>query len=217
MRRERRRLFLIGGAMTAMLTLALVVVSQSAHGAVSFTGTVYPTRSGAPASCTPTPAVRPPTFTIGPGEGAHVNIQSTKIVAYRDAYPGGVIIPARTTDLAPTAVSDEKYGAVVRHINCTYDKYLLLYDQLAAFENNLPPGDQVVAVLPPSSSLGHVPNTVPPLGPGTRYPVSTGSSPVHTLAPPPLSVQQTVGSKIGPIPYDATRASLTHTTPVATP
>ena len=181
----------------ALVLLSMTLVACNSQGNVTATPAGAAAAGTASAACTPTPAVRRPTLTIAPAERNTPNAAITAIARYQATYPGDVIGPTRTTDLAPQVPQRDKVTIVVRHANCTYDYYYLTADQIAGFRAGLPPGDTIFASAPPESLIGkHPPPAPQPSGaaPGIGFdangnrvtPAAPSESPI---APPPAALQ----------------------------
>lgn len=150
------------------------VVALTACGARAFATTTPPVGVAAAATpvaaCTPTPVVRHPTFTIAPDQRVTPGALNTAIARYQATYPGDVHLPARTTDLEPQVAANNKQMVIVRHVDCTYEAYLMTGGKIAAFTSGLPSGDSVVTIGPPPI-LGVYPwiHTDSSTGANTRY------------------------------------------------
>lgn len=181
----------------ALVSIALILVACNSQGNVTATPAGAAAAASVIAGCTPTPAVRPPTFTVAPAERNTPYAAITVIARYQATYPGDVVGPTRTTDLAPQVAQRDKVTIVVRHANCTYDYYYLTSDQIAGFRAALPPGDTIFASAPPESLMGQHPTLAPqPSGaaPGVGFDRNgnkvTPVPPSGTqIAPPPAALQ----------------------------
>jgi hypothetical protein len=105
-------------------TLLIAVLVACSHAGVV---TAPPGNAGAaPAiqiGCTATPLTRRPTFTVAPSDILTPGAIGTTMARYHATYPGDVIGPTKTTDLAPQIPQEEKNTVIVRHDNCSYDYY----------------------------------------------------------------------------------------------
>lgn len=179
------------------------VVALTACGARAFATTTPPVGVAAAATpvaaCTPTPVVRHPTFTIAPDQRVTPGALNTAIARYQATYPGDVHLPARTTDLEPQVAANNKQMVIVRHVDCTYEAYLMTGGKIAAFTSGLPSGDSVVTIGPPPSSAyihGYTPTPRPGQTPGIGYgadgkPITVTVLPPGSIPPPPASALQT--------------------------
>jgi hypothetical protein len=172
----RKKIVLLSGGVTLLVSILFIALSVQGAGTQSPSLT-----AGVPAACTPTPAVRAPTFTIGPNERAIPGAANTVTRRYQATYPGDVHYPGKTSDLAPQVQQDDKYVLVVRHADCTYEDVFMTLDQIAAFKSNLPAGDTVVSGFEPRSQRGVHTQVTPPAG-GTP---SRLNGPASTVPPPP--------------------------------
>lgn len=76
-------------------------------------------------------------------------------------------IPSKTTDLAPQVPSSGKESIIVRHPDCSYERYLVASDQVNSFVSGLAGGNVVVIRQPAQPYVGV---KAPAVGtaPGTR-------------------------------------------------
>lgn len=204
----------------APLLLGFTIVACSTGGVVTTTPGNTGALATASAACTPTPLARHPTFTVAPNNRSTPGAFNTAIARYQATYPGDVIIPTQTVDLAPQIPSADKETLVVRHANCTYDYVLLPSSDVASYQSTLPSGDTIVAQAPPESSFGKHPPPPPTLmpnqTPGISYgpngtTIPAGATPPGSVVPPPPSALQTsVVETLG------TRTAATSTSPAST-
>ncbi len=222
MQAKRTKVFVAGAV--------LVLIVLTACGARTFATATPPVGVAAAATpvaaCTPTPAVRHPTFTIGPDQRATPGAVSTEIVRYQATYPGDVFLPARTTDLDPQVPANEKQTVIVRHVDCTYEGYLMAGGRVPSFQSNVPAGDTVVSISPlPSSAYIHGYPPSPPVGltPGVGYgadgkPVTVTVLPPGGIpSPPPPALQTAAVRQLETRIADGTRAANTSSPGIATP
>ena len=179
----------------AFLCMSTMLVACGARATVTAT----PAEVGAAlnaSGCTPTPAVRAPTYTI-PSKGQYTpGVVNTSIARYQTAHPGGAIVPSQTVDLDPQIAEDDKYHVVLQLPNCTYETVLVSSARLASYVKNPPQGAIVLGVAPPLSAL-EAPMQVrmtprPNQTPGIAYdqngsPVSATMTPPAVLPSPPSS------------------------------
>lgn len=182
----RKLLIVSSSAVTILLTAVIVVTVRSAAPATS---TVKPTITPA---CTPTPAVRlPPTAT--PAVRSNISNTIGVVRGTETLPPGQVIVPARTTDRAPSLPKEDKYSVTVRHADCTYETFLFAGSDVDTFIANLPPGDAVAFTAPAQSLMGKR-----AIRPGT-----VAGTPPTTAAPNP----STRPSIVTPVPIPTHRPS----------
>ena len=180
-----------------MRKLMLLLFSVGCIGAISVAIYLSAHMSGvqsAPISaCTPTPAVRVPTFTVGPGQQSTPGASLTAVARYQATYPGDVITASRVTDLEPQIPNTDKRVIVVRHLDCTYAYFRIATTQQAfdALVRTLSPGDSVVTIFDPESARGKrpSPNLPASLTPGVPY--DAQGRPITASAPPPASIPPT--------------------------
>lgn len=172
------------------LLIGIVIVSLNVHSASTppaATGSASPS-----AACTPTPAVRRPTFTVDPAVRLTPYAQFTAVARYQATYPGDVHLPARTTDLAPQIAQKDKVEIYVRLPDCSYESYLMAWNQqtIDTFIGGLQVGRTVVAIVPPSSAMQRAPAGSPPasvaLPPSNSSPLPfVPATPAFPLPTPP--------------------------------
>lgn len=191
---EEKGILLLSGS---VVWLVFVVFAFAVGGALSNT----PTTPSPNAACTPTPPVRHPTFTVGPGERATPNVVSTNIAVYQATYPGDHIVPARDTDLAPQVPFNDKASVVIRHADCSYEQFLVSKDQLPTFASTyLKPGDSLYAQSAPPAARVHQEPPTGVIGQRPGVPVNTSGTPItnqptiRILSTPSLGDRQTAAS-----------------------
>ncbi len=146
-----RKLFLVFSSAVTILLAAVIAVTV--RSATPVTSLVKPTITPA---CTPTPAVRlPPTAT--PAVRSNISTTVGVVRGTEVLPPGQVIVPARITDRVPSLPSADKFSVTVRHVDCTYETFLLAGSDVDPFIANLPPGDAIAFSAPRPSLLGHQP------------------------------------------------------------
>jgi hypothetical protein len=78
---------------------------------------------------------------------------------------------SKITDKAPALPEDQKAKVYIRHLDGTYE--LLLIDYSIKASTYLQPGDELIAVIPPTALVGHVP---PPPQPSSSITPSSAPS-----------------------------------------
>ncbi len=151
--------------------------------------TVTATPAGAAAAslsgCTPTPAVRSPTFTLPPGAQYTPGAVGTSIARYQLVHPGDVIDPTQIVDLDPQVPQNQKWQLFVQLPGCIYETVLTTAAHMDNFKKTLTAGQTIVGVAPPQSAFeAPVLARSSPSTPGTSN-ASPGVPPGTVLPPPP--------------------------------
>jgi hypothetical protein len=100
----------------------------------------------------------------------------------------GLIVPTRTTDLAPQLAERDKAEVVVRHPDGVHEAFLLAPDRVSAFVGTLPPGDVVVVVGRPAS-MKQVPPRVTAAPDDARTLIVTGPTVTRVPSGYPMPAQ----------------------------
>lgn len=127
----RKLLVVSSSAVTVLLVAVIAVTVRSA------TPVIAPVNPTTTPACTPTPAIRlPPTAT--PAVRSTIS-DAVGVVRGTEALPPGqVIVPARTTDRVPSLPTADKFSVTVRHVDCTYETFLLAGSDVDPFIASLP-------------------------------------------------------------------------------
>jgi len=180
---KRKGFLLLGGGIVLLLPVAFVV--YAVQGAPS--GTPTPPRSAAcPTISQPT---YPPLFTVNPAESAIPGEYPTRLARYHATYPVDIYQGIPTRDLAPQVPLEKKSPVIIRHLDCSFERLLIPFDQLSTYISALPAGDKVV-VAPPPPEAYHPPvisNGTPTLRPGQTPGVDYGKDgkPITVIITPP--------------------------------
>jgi len=96
-------------------------------------------------------------------------------------FEKNLIVPSKTTDLAPRIPKRDKASLTIRHADGSLERFLLPMEMIGKFRSSLPAEDTIVTMVPPQSLMGHQPPKQE-TGPASD---SGSSSPIPSPPPTP--------------------------------